>query len=84
MGNNQQLRMGSVRTTSRVGEKLAEMGEKWEKNRRKMGGKWDEIPICHSPVSQIFPEAEDLPLRTLCKIWYPVSAWKNDKNGQYP
>ena len=51
------------------------MGEKWEKN-------GTNNPFVTVPCR--FPEAEDLPLRALCKIWYPVSAWKNDKNGYPP
>ena len=34
---------------------------------RKMGEKWDGIPIFHSPISPIFPEVEDLPHSSLCK-----------------
>ena len=37
-------------------------GVKWEK----MGGKWEEIPIFHSPVLPHFPEVEDLPHSSLC------------------
>ena len=34
---------------------------------RKLGVKWDEIPIFHSPISPIFPEVNDLPPSSLCK-----------------
>ena len=37
---------------------VEKMGHKWEKNERKMGGKWDEILIFQSPIfrrSKIFP-----------------------------
>ena len=34
---------------------------------RKMGQKWDEIPIYHSPISPIFPEVEGLSHSSLCK-----------------
>ena len=39
------------------------MGGKW----RKMGEKWDEIPIFHSPIFLIFPEVEELPHNSLHK-----------------
>ena len=33
-----------------------------------MGQKWDDIPIFHTPIFPIFPEVEDLPHRSLCKL----------------
>ena len=34
---------------------------------RKLGVKWDETPIFHSPISPIFPEVNELPRSFLCK-----------------
>ena len=44
-----------------------------EENERRMGEKWDEILIFHSPISPIFPEVEDLPQSSLCKNSSPQS-----------
>ena len=56
-GGHQQIRVGNVRTTSRVRGTWGPVGEKWEE----MGEKWEERPIFHRPIYSIFPEVEDLP-----------------------
>ena len=54
------------------------MGQKWdnsghstwhvvEEDGTKIAEKWDEMPMCHSPIFPIFPEVEDLPRSSLCK-----------------
>ena len=46
---------------------LRKKGQKQQENGRKMGGKWDKIPIFHSPPFPIFPEVKDLPHSPLCE-----------------
>jgi len=49
---------------------------------RKMGEKWDEIPMFHSPIFPIFPEVEHLPLSSLCK--HQHTTLTNGKMGLLP
>ena len=44
-----------------------------------MRGKWDEIPIFHSSIFPFFPEVEDLPYSSLCKI--QLTALTDRKKG---
>ena len=65
---------------SRHGTRDVGCGGLWrdvvEENGRKMGGKWDEIPIFL--ISPIFTEVDDLPHRSLCKT-QPTAL----KNGSF-
>ena len=72
MGNNQQLRMGSVRTTSRVGEKLAEMGEKWVKNGTK-------YPFVAVPCRPFFRRPKTFPSVRVVKYGTQVAGGKMGK-----
>ena len=53
---------------------MRKLGPTWEKNGRKMRGKWgggggmDEIPIFHGSIPPIFPEVEILPPVSFVKI----------------
>ena len=43
-----------------------------------------DFPIFPDPIVPIFPEAADLPIRSLYKTRSPVSGWKNGGNQKYP
>ena len=70
-GIHHNITIGFVGTTS----------EKWQKtgrcNVRKMAEKCDEMPMFPAPISPIFLEARDLPIRSLYKTKYAGSGWKN-------
>ena len=52
---------------------LRKMGE----NGRKMGGKWDEIPIFYSPISPIFLELKIFPTVPFVKLAHRIHRQKN-------
>ena len=58
---------GGCGIINRSGWEMRDPLPEWEKWGEWGGGGWEDMPIVHSPISLIFPEATDPPLSSLCK-----------------